>query len=375
MKTILLLDPRGALANLDKPTIDRQKNYINSLKNLNSNNISLLILTSSKSKLNRIDEENLRIDNISKKTWDPFKFAILARKYLFQNDMNPLLILAGDPWISFFSGYILMKILRQDIPIQVQIHADVSDQNWVKINLKNKIKSRIIGFSVSKSASVRVVSPEIGNWLSNKYPNTKSKIVVSPIPLNISETNTPKLIPNSLGFVGRMEKDRGIDLLPQVATLIHKFDPNTRLILIGEGRLLTKISSEIKNKLPNMDVKNYGYLNGSDFENKLSEIGVLLSFAPSESYGRTVRECLLRGIPVFAVNSKSMSYLEKQYPNCGLTTFELEELCNGKIVVKLAELRDIGVKENLKRHILCLNENSSQILAQSWSNLIEHVDK
>jgi glycosyltransferase involved in cell wall biosynthesis len=342
---------------------------------LNVNNDSLLILTGSKSNFTTISKENLLIDKISKKTWNPLKFAILARKYLFKNEMKPILILAGDPWISFFSGYILTMILKQQIPIQVQIHADVSDQRWVKINLRNKIKANIIGFSVSKSSSVRVVTPEIGIWLSSKYHVTKQKIVVSPIPLNINEVKIPKVIPNSFGFVGRMEKDRGINLLPKVATLIHKFDRNTSLVLIGDGPLLSKILKEIENNVPQMNVKNYGYLNGLDFEKRLSEIGVLLSLAPSESYGRTVRECLLNGIPVCAVNSKSMNYLEKQYPNCGLKTFEIEELLSGKIAVKIAELRNLGVKENLKRHILSLNEDSSNILAQSWNNLIKHDDK
>jgi len=151
----------------------------------------------------------------------------------------------------------------------------------------------------------------------------------------------------------------------------YLFDRQTRLILIGSGSSLSETLRNIKNKTPSMSVTSYGYLAGSDFENKMNEIGILLSLAPSESYGRTVRECLLQGIPVLALNSKSMNYLEKQYPNSGLKTFEMEELQNGKIEIKLAELRSSGVKENLKGHILSVNEETSNILAQSWKVLID----
>ena len=105
--------------------------------------------------------------------------------------------------------------------------------------------------------------------------------------------------------------------------------------------------------------------------NKMIEVVIIFSLALSESYGRTVRECLLQGIPVLALNSKSMNYLEMQFPNSGLKTFEMEELHNGKIETKLAELRASGVKEVLKRHILSINEETSNILAESWKTLID----
>jgi hypothetical protein len=60
-----------------------------------------------------------------------------------------------------------------------------------------------------------------------------------------------------------------------------------------------------------------------------------------------------------------------QFPNSGLKTFEMEELHNGKIETKLAELRASGVKEVLKRHILSINEETSNILAESWKTLID----
>jgi glycosyltransferase involved in cell wall biosynthesis len=375
MNIVLLLDPRGALSKLDKPTIERQKNYIQSLNNLESNNYTLLILTGTNIKTPIIIDDCLQINRISSRTWNPLKFAFRASKFLVKNEMNPKLILAGDPWFSFFSAYLLKSIIRKNIPIQVQIHADISDRNWKKINLRNKLKASIIRFSVNQSSSIRVVTPEIASWISNKYKFTKSKIVISPIPLNIGHSRKPTMIPNSLGMVGRMENDRGVSLLPIIASLINKFDPTTKLILIGEGSLLPGILEELANKVPSMDVKNYGYLSGIDFENKINEIGVLLSLAPSESYGRTVRECLLLGIPVLAINSKSLKYLEKRYPESGLKTFEIDELYNGNIDVKIAQLRDIGVKENLKRHILSVNEDSSRILAKSWNNLIKNGDK
>jgi glycosyltransferase involved in cell wall biosynthesis len=241
----------------------------------------------------------------------------------------------------------------------------------MKINLKNRIKAKLVGFSLSNSSSIRVVTPEIANWLIHKFKNIEEKIVISPMPLNISKVKNLRVVPNALGFVGRMEKDRGIDLLPTFASIAYLLDEQTRLILIGSGSSLSEALKNIKNKAPNMFVASYGYLTGSDFENKMSEIGILLSLAPSESYGRTVRECLLQGIPVLALNSKSMNHLEMQFPNSGLKTFEMEELHNGKIETKLAELRASGVKEVLKRHILSINEETSNILAESWKTLID----
>jgi glycosyltransferase involved in cell wall biosynthesis len=371
MNIVLLLDPRGALSNLDKQTIERQTKYIECLNDLTSDKISLVILTGSNLITTKVREDYLQIEKLCQKTWNPIKFAFLAKKYLLGNGFNPKLILAGDPWISFHSAYVLTKMLNRDIPIQVQLHADISDQRWTKINLKNRIKAKLVGFSLSNSSSIRVVTPEIASRLSPKFKNIENKIVISPMPLNISDVKNPKVLPNALGFIGRMEKDRGIDLLPMFASISYLFDEQTSLILIGSGSSLSKTLKNIKNRVPNMSVTSYGYLTGSDFENKMSEIGILLSLAPSESYGRTVRECLIQGIPVLALNSKSMNCLEMQYPNSGLKTFELEELHNGKIEIKITELRSSGVKENLKRHILSINEETSNILAQSWKDLID----
>lgn len=371
MNVVLLLDPRGALSNFDKQTIERQKKYIECLNDLTSNRISLVILTGSNLITSKVHEDYLQVENICKKTWNPIKFAFMANKYLVENGLNAKLILAGDPWISFQSAYALTKILNRDIPIQVQLHADISDSKWMKINLKNRIKAKLVKFSLSNSSSIRVVTPEIANWLSHKYKNIKNKIVISPIPLNISKVKNPCVVPNALGFVGRMEKDRGLELLPTFASIAYRLDEQTRIILIGSGSYLSKVLKNIKNKAPNVFVTSYGYLTGSDFENKMSEIGILLSLAPSESYGRAVRECLVQGIPVLALNSKSMNYLEMQFPNSGLKTFELDELHNGKIETKLSGLRASGVKDSLKRHILSINEETSNILAKSWKTLID----
>lgn len=371
MNIVLLLDPRGALSNLDKQTIERQRKYIECLNALTSNKISLVILTASNLSITKVQEDYLWVEKLCKKTWIPIKFAYLAKKYLVRNGLNTKIILAGDPWISFHSAYALTKMLNRDIPLQVQLHADVSDPKWKKINLKNRIKAKLVTFSLSHSSSIRVVTPEIASWLSSKFKNLEHKIVISPMPLNISRVKNPSVLPNTLGFVGRMEKDRGIDLLPTIASAAYLFDRQTRLILIGSGSALSETLNNIKNKTPKMSVSSYGYLSGSDFENKMSEIGILLSLAPSESYGRTVREFLLQGIPVLALNSKSMNYLEKQYPNSGLKTFEMKEIQNGKIETKLAELRSSGVKENLKGHILSIDEETSNILAQSWKILID----
>jgi hypothetical protein len=55
------------------------------------------------------------------------------------------------------------------------------------------------------------------------------------------------------------------------------------------------------------------------------DIGVLVSTAPSESYGRTIRESLAQGVPVWAFTSTGVTQLMDICPTGWLAIINIED--------------------------------------------------
>ena len=193
--SVLILDPRGMVLAGKNDVIERHSNYGKELAKQNKElDYRLKIFTASTKEI-RTSKNNktLEIVKISKPTFNSYKFAKRAHKYIESNKVSVNLFIAGDPWESFWSAYFLNRFQKKKISIQIQVHGDIADPRWRTINFRNRIRYPLAKLSLPKASSIRSVTKYQAENLVKAFGIKREKIVVVPVPITaFSKTITLK---------------------------------------------------------------------------------------------------------------------------------------------------------------------------------------
>ena len=368
---ILSLDPRGIILGGGIDVAYRQNNYGYQIKSKNSN-LDFLIFSSKEDSKNTSDYNSVKILNISKPTYNFYKFSQTSYKYIKKHNINIELLVAGDPWESYWSAYLLSKLLKKNIPIQIQVHGDIADPRWRRINLKNRIRYSLAKLSLPKASSVRAVTMYQAENLVNAFGIKKERIVVIPVPINVkgksvaSKSDRPKTI----GLIGRIHQDRGIWEFIKLVRILNLSSKDSKVVVIGDGpsreKFLLKLGSVIsKNRLVYL-----GQLPEGELRKAWNKIGVLVSMAPVESYGRVIRESLIAGVPVWATASAGVKDL---MDNCKKGEVKLLDLSKSEASLDkdFKSLLKTKVNSDFSKRFIKENNTYAAKLADSWINIIK----
>ncbi|MBE9585875.1 glycosyltransferase family 4 protein [Mucilaginibacter sp. JRF] len=175
--------------------------------------------------------------------------------------------------------------------------------------------------------------------------------------------NTDKI---TLGYIGRVEKDKGVEyLVDEVCALSKQYTGNIRLMFAGKGEL--EFIKHLENKLNGIECQFLGVVKPKDF---FSKIDVLLVPALwQEPFGRTVIESLAHKVPVCQSDRGGLKELYDQKcswlfsPVAGELTKVLTQI--------LADPEQIAMKkENCRSHA---KKFSSSINIDNYLNLYKKV--
>jgi hypothetical protein len=100
------------------------------------------------------------------------------------------------------------------------------------------------------------------------------------------------------------------------------------------------------------------------------KIGVLVSLAPVESYGRVMREALLSGVPVWANKTSGAKDLMGQCRNGQLKYITLADPAI-KLAKDFEELRKAKLDIKFRKDFISQNKLLPDLLAKSWVELLE----
>ena len=298
-------------------------------------------------------------------------FAKKVHKFIKINNLNVKLLVAGDPWESYWSSYFLNKFLNKKIPIQIQVHGDIADPRWRRINSRNRIRFSLAKLSLPKASSVRAVTKYQAENLVKAFGIKKEKIVVVPVPINVlSKTATLKIDrPKTIGLLGRIHQDRGVWEFIKLVRILNLSSKDFKVVVIGDGpskdKFLLKLGSVIsKNRLVYL-----GQLPESELSKAWKKIGVLVSMAPVESYGRVMRESLIAGVPVWATASAGVKDLIN---NCKKGEVKLLDLSKSSASLEKDFNSLLKTKVNSDFSKIFIKENNTYAakLANSWINII-----
>ena len=312
---------------------------------------------------------------LSKPTLNPIIFSWRVYRCIRREKIEVSLIIAGDPWESFWASFLLSKLMRRNIPIQMQIHGDIADPLWRKVNWRNKVRFYLAKYSCSKALSIRAVGHNQKNNLIKNLDLSKSKITVIPVPFshkvtrNIKPKNTKR--PKSIALIGRIHEDRGIwnfiDLVNKLNNASKDFD----VIIIGSGHAESEFLTRIKDVIPRQRLKVLGQLSEATIAKMWNKIGVLVSLAPVESYGRVIREAFVSGVPVWVSKSSGALDLISKANSKGIRLLDTN-ISNQALMREFKLLLGTKSDLNLRNNLVDENNKLSILLVNSWLKLIKN---
>jgi glycosyltransferase involved in cell wall biosynthesis len=369
---VLLLDSSFAIQNGGESVLKRHAEYAAELEYKSQGCLELILLcTFSNAKvLGEFDKDPLRLVPLKANNRATYFFHSL--RYISKNRSEIRLIIAGDVWISGLNAIFSSFSFRNRIPIQFQVHADIGAPSWKFFNYRHFVKF-YVGVSTLKFARfVRVVSKTQRLNLI-KYLNKKTEVVTVPIYTEVRATVDKKVHRKvngkvAIGFLGRIESDRGLENLLILLDKIKSNLVDYKLIIAGSGRDEDWLKSELTKFSEDFEFVFCGHLQGAELDHFFEEIDILFSLAPFESYGRVARESIALGVPVLATRSSGMTDLFEDSPPNSLTIIDLE-IASGTLmeILKRAKiLREQGFASNM--------ESTSAIgqlsIADTWVNYI-----
>ena len=371
--SVLILDPRGNIAVGGNDVISRHEIYAKELlRQGETSRLDLKVFSAGVSAKNSSKGKNERVVTISKPTFNSYQFAKKAYQFIKINNFNVKLLVAGDPWESYWSAYFLNRFLNKKIPIQIQAHGDIANPRWRRINSRNRIRYSLAKLSLPKAASVRAVTKYQAENLVNTFSIKKDKIVVIPVPINLlgNAATFKSKRPKTIGLIGRIHQDRGIWEFIDLVRVLNLSSQDFKVVILGEGPSKDKFLLKLSSVIPKSRIIYLGQLPESQIRKAWKRIGVLVSMAPVESYGRVMRESLIAGVPVWASASAGVKDL---MDNCKKGEVKLLDLSksDASIDKDFKFLLKTKVSSDFSKRFIKENNTYAAKLAKSWINTIK----
>jgi glycosyltransferase involved in cell wall biosynthesis len=369
--SVLILDPRGNIVAGGKDVLARHENYAKELVTQGkTSHLDLKVFSAGVSIQSSGKGKNEGVITISKPTFNSYMFAKKVHKFIKINNLNVKLLIAGDPWESYWSAYFLNKFLNKKIPVQTQVHGDIANPRWRRINLRNRIRFSLAKLSLPKASSVRAVTNYQAENLVKAFGIKRERIVVVPVPINVlgkpaSMSERPKII----GLIGRIHQDRGIWEFIKLIRVLNSISLDFKVVVVGDGPSKNKFLFKLESVIPKNRIIYLGQLPESELRKAWKKIGVLVSMALVESYGRVIRESLISGVPVWATASAGVNDL---MDNCKKGEVKLLDLSkSGATLDKdFKTLLKTKVSSDFSKRFIKENNTYAAKLASSWINTI-----
>jgi len=367
---ILIVDSRGILSLLNEYDLKRHIEYAERINGLDEK-IRVVIATTNPSFTSVTTFENLTVYPISGNQRFSLRYLLGVTRLIRKLDLGKILFIAGDPWESALSLFLIRKFCPTDSRSQVQIHADVTTDEWVHLSKINRIRKIILLLTLKRFESVRVTSHEIRQSIAVRYGIPQERFIVSNLRINLNPISSPVLSenrPRSISFVGRLEKDRGLDIFVKLIREVSSL--NLDLNIVGSGPDGTDFVEDLKEIVGLDRVNVWGEIGSQEMLSLWKQTGLLVSTAPSESFGRTIREAVCFGVPVLGVASRGFNEFVQftdvpwvrvldQPGNPGQTREVVGELLVAKTSLKVRE------------KILSEQEEQISNLVQCWISLLK----
>ena len=373
-KFIVIIDSRGIIQFKDTDTLKRHENYGKKLQEILPKSHLYIITATTKAEV-KISNNYVTQQFVEANQRFSARYILKTVSIIKSLNSSEIVLVAGDPWEAGICArsvqMLLKKKLGLKLPIQMQLHADITDNEWKSRSIINGIRARLARFNLKKADQIRLVSPTLKREIVKKFGIKESKLIVSPVALNIPKNANTIFAtgrPKSIGFAGRFHEDRGLSDFLSYVKKISSVDSSFEIVLAGSGPDAPAFLEELYKCIPENRVQSLGYLHKDEMINFWSKVGVYVSTAKSESYGRSIREAAYFGIPVLGLPSNGFSEL------IALNVDWIEELSlqaeASVLKSQLLKLLDFSTDDSLRTIFSRNFELNSEILVNSWLQIM-----
>ncbi len=252
----------------------------------------------------------LKVFSLNEGKINSLLYLIKSYKILRIYHGHKITLVAGDNYKALFISLILKKLIGSKTAVQVSIHGNPFTSSSSR--LKSTARRFAFKHLVRRASSVRFVSEHLRYELGS-YISAHATWFVSPIPTQFSHEIEEKSGAKSLGIVGRLHSERGIDLVCRILNRLSELNVLLNTLIIGDGPEKSKITDFMVSN-PRYPIDFRGTLPKPVVLESFKSIRMLLNCAPSEGYGLAMREAILSGTPVIALRNEGTSELKSKFP-------------------------------------------------------------
>ncbi len=363
---VVILDYKGNVSR-NASAIQRHQLYGRTLSSITQGKTRLLILGNLRSKIALNEISDLEFIPFPKASRLSPVFIVLSVRALWSNRRKVRIMVAGDPWMTLVVAKVIRFLLKARIHLQVQLHGDFFSSAWKRLKLRNRIASHYLPLMLENCESIRVVNSSQAQELVSFCNVEMNRIVCVPLPLNVPTMpkNNSRQEGMPLAFVGRLEEERGLRNLLSLVQLIPEVFTVRTLWISGSGSKRHSLEKELKLLLPPNSFVFMEELDADQLMNMWPRVGTLLSLAPAESYGLTMREAIVNGVPVLAVKSVGSMALNQFLNGDGLSMIE-KPFQSKKIIEQLCALDKVLISDSTREALFSESAHFVEVLCSSW---------
>ena len=367
---VIILDPRGVISS-DEETLKRHISYGARLASLDAKK-KLVIFSAFKKENKVITPNNMELLFVPFSRI-PISFSRSIAKKIKSEFMGARMVfIAGDPWESFLTYKLVMWKLKKSFPIQVQVHSELANPKWYLARIPNFLKFLVSRIALRQSNQIRTVSKIQQKDILLKFNLHEEKFRLIPPPLNINTIpqSHQKIRPRSLGFVGRISKDRGTRTFVKFCKDLSLVDDSFVVEIAGVGPDRNFLQNSLLSILGEHRVRFHGHLDSAELSKFWINVGVLVSLSKTESYGRTIREAAFTGVPVWSTETSGFRQLSEESSEFSLATYSKK--MQPSDLLSIFDKLLLSYSRPLPRNSeLELNDNRIKELCHSWIELFE----
>jgi len=266
------------------------------------------------------------------------------------------------PYFSCFSAKLISKLKKT--PLVITWH-EVWVEYWYEY-----LGWKGFGGIITEGLVARLTQNSIAVSVSTKN-NLKSlgyrgniAIVPNGVDLQHIHSINPSVEPSDIIFVGRLIKEKHVDLLVRAFGLISSDQPQLRLLIIGEGPeqdAIIKIIQELS--LDNRVVLREFQANHDEIIAYMKSAKVFVNPSTREGFGITALEALACGIPVVTVDHPANAIrdliTEKNGFTCSLTEKDLADT----------------IRRALQRYAEMKNDCIDSASAYGWEKITSDIER
>lgn len=238
-----------------------------------------------------------------------------ALRKIIRSEKIVTTLVCGDNQLSLLLALALKIWLKSLVRIQIQFHGDTYSFEFNK-GARGFLRVCLSRLGIIFADSIRIVSQFQADEIRLISKTAGERFVLAPIPIDFSKVATKSSdLRFEVTFVGRLHSERGIsDLIKIIKTLKHK-RPSTTVVIVGEGSLRHHIKDEFENWIRDSTITMLGFLSPDEIREVYASSKVLVSTAPTEGYGLTLREAALSNVHVVARESKGSLGARASFPS------------------------------------------------------------